>query len=163
MVMALELLGFLCRIVLSSICACSMFFLFEFLYLVGRMYKRKYTVNQRLLVSANTEYLCDVFFHVCKHSSPRDITMSWCHNDIKCHSIWFTVRNLSISKNRSCRSHRCPTDTNKINLLAFGSILDLFIREFLDKFNCRIHSSTENFFCFLKCKLFPSVHLYKAG
>ena len=39
----------------------------------------KYTVNQRLLVSVNTEFLCDVFFHVCKHPSPCDVTTSWRH------------------------------------------------------------------------------------
>ena len=72
----------------------------------------KYTVNQRLLVSANTEFLCDVFFHVCKHPSPCDITTWWCYININCNSIPFTVHKLSISENRPCSPHRCPADTN---------------------------------------------------
>ena len=39
------------------------------------------------------------FFHVCKHLSPCDITMSWRHVDINCNSLRFTVRKLSISEN----------------------------------------------------------------
>ena len=72
-------------------------------------------VNQRLLVSANTEFLCDVLFHDCKHSFPWDITTSWGHIDINCNSVQFTVCKLLISKYRSCRWHRCPADTNWVN------------------------------------------------
>ena len=68
----------------------------------------KHTVNQRLLVSG-------VFFHVCKHLFPCDITTSWHHIDINCKSIRFTVCRLSISENGPCRSHRCPADTNDVH------------------------------------------------
>ena len=45
----------------------------------------KYTVNYWLLVSANTEFLCDVFFNVCKHPSPCGVTMSGHHNIMMSH------------------------------------------------------------------------------
>ena len=53
-------------------------------------------------------------FHVCKHPSPCDVTMSWCHIDINCNSMWFTACKLSISENSPCRSRRCPTYTNNL-------------------------------------------------
>ena len=64
-------------------------------------------------MSANSEFLCDVFFHVCKHPSPCDITTSWHHIHINCNSMRFTVHNLLISENKHCKSHWCPTDTNE--------------------------------------------------
>ena len=80
-------------------------------------YKYKYTVSPRLLVSANTEFLCDVFFQICKHSSPCDVITSRHHVAINCNSMRFTVHKLSISENRPCRSHMCATDTNKPAIL----------------------------------------------
>ena len=65
----------------------------------------KYTVSQGLL-GLQTQFLCDVFFNVCKHPSPYEITS--CRHSIP-------VRELSISENRHCRSHRCPADTNEVH------------------------------------------------
>ena len=65
-------------------------------------------------MSTNTEFLCDIFFHVCKYLSPCDITPSWYQVDINCNSLRFTLHKLSISKSMPCRSHTCPADTNQL-------------------------------------------------
>lgn len=79
----------------------------------------KHTVNQKWLVSTNTVSMWSLF------SCLQTPVSMWCHNvtltliEIQCNS----VRKLSISEDRPCRSHRCPTDTN--HKMLFLTHLDL--------------------------------------
>ena len=45
----------------------------KFKRLKNRVMNFTNTVNQILLVSANTEFLCDVFFHDCKYPFSCDV------------------------------------------------------------------------------------------
>ena len=75
-------------------------------------------VNQRFLVSvtyfflfANNRLYMTSQYHNA-NTCLCNVKMAWHHIDINCNSLRFTVLKLSISENRPCRIHRCPTDTN---------------------------------------------------
>ena len=82
---------------------------FVFVGIVFTVILLKYTINQRLLASVSMWRLFSCL--QTPFSMWRHITTSWCHIDINCNSMRFTMQKLSISENRPCKSHRCPTDT----------------------------------------------------
>ena len=73
-------------------------------------YRHEYIDNQRLLVSVNTHFcVCDIMW-LYYVMALCYIMMLWHHKN-----LWFILLNWSISENRPCRIHRCPTDTNLPN------------------------------------------------